>query len=205
FVGVEVRATAVDHILPPVVRPGTVAAQRPVELGEQRCTVGCRNVNNLSASGYSTLPQGRQDAHGEKHRTTRKPGDQVERRYRSIVGTPHRMQNASRCEEVDVVPGLRGSWPVLSPASHSGLDQPRISCESYVWSQPESFGDPGTEALHEYVGASDEIEHVRHGLGIIQVGSDEPTTSTDLVVGTWRQIRLLHAHDVCTEVGEHHG
>jgi hypothetical protein len=63
------------------------------------------------------------------------------------------VQRAGQRDVVDVVPGGLGERPVLAPAGHPAVDQPRVAGQADVRAEAQPLHHPGAEALDEGVGA----------------------------------------------------
>ena len=58
-------------------------------------------------------------------------------------------------------PARPASGPVLSPAGHPPVDQPRVAAVALLRADPEALSHSGPHALDEHVCALDEVQH--HG------------------------------------------
>ena len=59
----------------------------------------------------------------------------------------------------EVVASGSGEWPVLAPAGHTTIDQPGIPLQAYLWSEPQPFHDPRSEAFNEGISLFDKREN----------------------------------------------
>ena len=68
-------------------------------------------------------------------------------------------ERAGERDVVDVVAGRVRERPVLAPAGHAAVHEPRVAGEADVGPEAEALGDAGPEALDQRVGRLDEPQH----------------------------------------------
>ena len=107
-------------------------------------------------------------------------------------------------------PAVGGQRAVLAPAGHPAVDEPGIAGQADVGPEPEPLGHPGAEALHQAVGAVDQVEDEGDPVGVLEVDRHRPATAVHqvpvrlLVRRVGGPLRPVDADDVGTGVGQHH-
>jgi hypothetical protein len=86
------------------------------------------------------------------HRAAADVADQRRGRDRRLPGQAGIPERARGGDVVQVMPGLRGARPVLAPAGHPPVDQPRIDRMHRIGAQAEAFHHAGPEPLDQGVG-----------------------------------------------------
>ena len=75
-----------------------------------------------------------------------------------LVRRPDGVQGAGQAEVVDVVPGPLGQRPLLAPAGHPRVDQPRVAGQHLVGTEAEPLQDAGPQTLDQHVGVVEQAE-----------------------------------------------
>ena len=68
-------------------------------------------------------------------------------------------ERAGERDVVDVVAGRVRERPVLAPAGHAAVHEPRVAGEARVGADAEPLGHAGPEALDQRVGLLDQAQH----------------------------------------------
>src|SRR3546814_3037243 len=97
--------------------------------GVQTCALP---IYDLSEVRPLPLEQRSDDTKGEKHRAPTKISDKIEGRNGSPPRLADCIERAGQSDIVYVVTGDMGEWPLLSPARHASVDQPRVAPQKHV-------------------------------------------------------------------------
>jgi len=116
---------------------------------QQRDAIDHRSVDHLAAAGLARFQQRARQAECEQHPAPAEVAQQVQRWHRRPARRADRVQRAGHRAVVDVVTGLGGQRPVLPPARHPPVNQPRVACLDDVGPEPEPLGDARPESFHE--------------------------------------------------------
>jgi hypothetical protein len=117
-----------------------------------------------------------------------------------------RVQRAGDRDVGDVVPGRLGERPVLAPAGHPPVDQPRVPRLAVGGADAEPFGDPGPVPLEQRVRALGEPQHHLGAPRVLEVHDDALLAAVG-DVGHRRRGRgtgPVHPDHLGAEVGEQH-
>src|SRR5262249_39151862 len=68
------------------------------------------------------------------------------------------MEGSRQGDVVDIVPGRVGERPVLAPASHPSIHEPRVSGEEGLRTQSQALHHTGAESLDQRVGPLNQFE-----------------------------------------------
>ena len=143
----------VEHVLAALLAPAARGEHAGEHRRQQRGAVDHRGVDHLALARALRLEQRAGDAEGEQHAAAAEVADQVERRHRRLAVAADGVQRAGERDVVDVVAGARRQRPVLAPAGHAAVDQPRIAREQRVGPEAQPLHHAGPEALDQRVGA----------------------------------------------------
>ena len=123
-----------------------------------------------------------------------------------------RVQRAGERDVVDVVSGRLRERPVLSPAGHAAVDEPRVSLQANLRTEPETLHDAGAEAFDQRVGVLDDAKHRIRGAGLLQVDGKcpppalgGPLSSLAEELDVVRAMGAIDANHLGAHVGKHHG
>lgn len=94
--------------------------------------------------------------------------------------------------------------PVLAPAGHAAVHQPRVACVAFGGAQPQPLHHAGAEALDEHVGFLDGIEHGLRSAFSAQVDLQRAATAREDVVRRGASAGALDADHLRAHVGEQH-
>ena len=172
-----------------------------------RGAVHDRGVDDLSLAGHPGLEQRGQQPDDEVRRTAAEVADQVGRELRAVEGLAHPEEGAGHRDVVQVVARGLGQRPVLTPAGHPAVDQPRVDGLALLGADAQPLGDARPHPLDEQVGAPDQLEHGRRRLGLLEVEGDTGAASVEEHRGPAREhlpAGPLHADHVGSEVGQDH-
>src|SRR4029077_17313605 len=95
--------------------------------------------------------------------------DQVQGRYRRTIGLADRRQHTGQRDVVDVVPGDMGDRPVLTPAGHPAVDQPRVTLEADVRAEAEALHDSRAKPLDQRISLVDEAQRRLDAVLVLQI------------------------------------
>ncbi len=198
------RGAGIEHVDAALVRPRAATAERPHHVRESEGAVDHRRVHDLALAGGLTLDEGGQDAEHEEHRTATEVADHVQRRHRALTLAADGVQDAGQRDVVDVVAGRVGERALLAPAGHAAVDDARVALEDHIRPEAEPFGDAGTEALDEDVGALEQGQDLLDVGGILEVGLDDATVALNrIALSLLRDLAgALHDDDIGAEIGE---
>jgi hypothetical protein len=103
-------------------------------------------------------------------------------------------------------PARSAIGPVLAPAGHAAVDQPRVPPARRLRTEAEAFHHAGPEAFDERVGG---LGHAQHGLdclGLLQVQRQRAAIAQrDVLARALGAVRALDPDHVGAEIGEQHG
>jgi hypothetical protein len=116
------------------------------------------------------------------------------------------VQRAGPGDVPDVVPRRPGKRPLLPPAGHPGVHQPRIAAQANVGSDAEALGHSRPETLEQHIRGLDEPEQRIDGARMLQVQHGGLTAAVQqLVLGLARAgSGTVNAQHGRALVGEHH-
>ena len=143
----------VEQIDPALVLPHPRRLERPGQGRQQGGAVDHRAVDHLALAGRPRREDPGQHPEGEQHPAAAEIADRVDRRRRRPAGAAVGVERAGERDIVDVVPGGLGERPVLPPAGHPPVDEPRIVLEQQVRPEPEPLHHAGPEPLDQPVGS----------------------------------------------------
>lgn len=102
-----------------------------------------------------------------------------------------------------------GERALLPPARHPAVDQPGVARQALLGAHSQPLGHPGTVALHQHIGAFDQVQYLRHPIGALQVHQDGAFVAVgDVVGGVDAQpgaSGAVDADDIGAQVGQQHG
>ena len=106
------------------------------------------------------------------------------------------------------MPGGLRQRPLLSPAGHAAVDQPRIVAEQHVRSEPEPLHHAGAEALDQPVGVAGKLAHLLDALSdlrsSVNVSARERRVHVEARRDDRRLTRALDPDHVGAMIGKHH-
>ena len=103
--------------------------------------------------------------------------------------------------------GSLGTRPGLAPPGHPCVDQAFVVLRAVLGPEPETLGDPGTEALDQHVRLGDQRQHAVTVIRILEVGRNRATAAHQIVAtggGIGHLAGTLDAHHIGTEIAEDH-
>lgn len=172
-------------------------------------TVDDGRVHDLApAAGGAGVLEGGEHTDDEIERAARVVADEIGRDGGRLAGLADHGEGAGERDVGDVVVGPLGERPVLAPAGHPPVDEPRIAGQRRVGTDTEAFGDARPVALDQDVGALDQIEHP--GGSVLGLEVDEHGAFVavgEVVRGVDAQPRTagpVDPDDVGAEVGQEH-
>ena len=104
-----------------------------------------------------------EDTDQQQHGAAAEVADEVQRQHRPVAGPADRVQGAGERDVVDVVAGVPRQRPVLAPAGHPAVDQPRVAGVAVGRPDPEALGDARPVALDQHVRVLDQTQHAPPG------------------------------------------
>jgi hypothetical protein len=199
---VEMRAT-VEKI--PLAAFGPAADCRHVEehRHQRGRAVDHRGVHHLALAGLRGFKQRGEHADHEIECTAAEIADQVEWRHR-LFRRADRGERTSQRDIVDVVAGGLRQRAFLAPAGHAPIDQFRVAREHDLRAKPESLHHAGPETFDQGVGASEQVEHLRNGLLVLQIEFDHLAAASRDRFQILFRADAIQRHDFRTHIGEHH-
>jgi hypothetical protein len=102
-----------------------------------------------------------EDAERKEEASTTEIAKQVERWHRRSTGATDCVEHARQRYVVEVVTRGVRERSVLPPPRHSAIDEPRVSVQAGIRTDPKAFGDSWAEALDQRVGGLHEPEDGR--------------------------------------------
>ncbi len=119
------------------------------------------------------------------------------------------MQRAGERDVVDVVAGGLRERPVLAPAGHAAVDEPRVAREADVGAEPEPLHHAGPEALDQRVGLLDQRSAAATPSACLRSSATErrprsARRSGGVAVVAAAAPGAVDAHHVGAQVGEQH-
>ena len=165
------------------------------------------------ATGSGGLQHGARQAEREQQASAAEVAEQRERRHRRFPAAPDHGEGAAERDVVDVAPGRLSQRTRLAPAGHPAVDEARVSFETGGGTDAEPFGDAGTEAFEEGVGAFGQAEDDLRAVGMFEVDRDRSAAAAKhveprfLVLGSappCRVERSVDPNDVRPHVGQQH-
>ncbi len=123
---VEVRA-AVEQVRAALIGPEPHRAEADEDAHLHRRAVHHRGVDHLAAARGPALDQRGEDAEREEQPAPAEVADEVEGRDRWPACHADVREHAGERDVVDVVPGVVGERPVLSPSGHAAVHEARIA------------------------------------------------------------------------------
>ncbi|RPK45394.1 hypothetical protein EES40_13265 [Streptomyces sp. ADI93-02] len=208
-VGAVEGAAAVQEVGAAPVLPAAGRQHAVDHRGEMGRAVDDGGVDDLSGpAGRTGVLEGGEHADDEVERAARVVADQIGGHGGRLTGSADHGQGAGEGDVADVVTCPLGQRPVLAPAGHPPVDEPRVALQAGVGAYAEAFGDPRAVALDQDVGALDEVEDLPGSALGLQVDEDRPLVAVGEVEGGFdadhRASRPVDAHHVGAEVGEEH-
>lgn len=102
-----------------------------------------------------------------------------------------------------------GERALLAPARHPAVDQPGVAREALLGPHSQPLGHTGAVPLHQHIGALDQLEHLRHPVGALQVHQHGAFVAVGDVAGRIdaqpRASGPVDPDDIGAEVGQEHG
>src|SRR5262249_58420200 len=116
-------------------------------------------------------------------------------------------QSAGDGDVPEVVAGGARERPVLAPAGHPAVDEPRVAGQAGVGTEPQAFGRSGAKSLDQHVRLLHEIEDGGYAIGVLEVDRHTGPAAVEQVVVTAGE-RLpagpVDPDHVVSEVGQDH-
>lgn len=168
-----------------------------------------RRVHDLArAAGGPGVLEGGEDADDEVERAARVVADQIGGDGGRLAGLADHGEGAGEGDVRDVVPGPFGERPVLAPAGHPPVHDPRVAGQAGVGADTEALGDARPVALDQDVGAFDQVQDaVRAVLGLEVDEYRAFVAVGEVVRGVDAEPRAagpVDPDDVGAEVGQQH-
>ena len=204
FVHPVPRPSAVRHVAFAAFDEGTALGLADELRHQVDDAVGDRRIHHLPQPRPPRLVQCGQDAHDQVEAAPAVVPQQVQRRHRP-VGRADGVQRTGERDVVDVVPrGLR-QRPMLAPARHSAVDQPRVATRDRLRPQPQALHDARAEAFHQDVGRLQQLQHLLDAGGVLEVGLHHRASPLrDVARITGACPRAVDRHHVGAHVRQQH-
>ena len=101
---------------------------------------------------------------------------------------------------------------VLSPAGDASVDEPRVSLQANLRTEPETLHDTGAEAFDQRIGVIDDAKQRIRGAGLLQVEGKRPPPAQSRALASFaekldivRAMGAINANHLGAHVGKHHG
>ncbi len=204
-----VGTAAVEQVGRPPVLPGSGGQEAVDERAQVGDSVDDRGVDDLAAAGGTGRVQRGEDPGDEVEGAARVVAEQVGGRDGRALGRARHGEGPGEGEVADVVSGTGRQRPLLPPAGHPAVDQPRIAGETRLGADAETLGDAGPEALDQHVGPAGQAEDEPGGVRGLEVDQDGALVAVDDVRRGFqagaRSARPVHPDHVGAEVPQEHG
>ena len=110
-----------------------------------------RRIDDLAFAAARDIQERADHPEGEHHPPSAEIADHVDRRCRLVACAPEMREGPGKGDVIDVVPGMGGIGPGLSPPGHAAVNELRIVGEKRVRAEAQTLHHAGAEPFDEAV------------------------------------------------------
>ena len=149
------------------------------------------------------MPQGTHQPEGEEHTPAAIIADHVQWQHRLL-----RRADGVNCPRKRHIIGIVArdlrQRPLLPPAGHSRVDQPRIAREGHVGAQPQPFHHPGPEPLDQRIRHFNQAQHRRHPIRRLEIEYHRASPALQHRVRRWPGSGPVDTQDIRAAIRKQH-